>query len=122
MLDKKSTAVLKALNKLAINSAYKVVTTDEIISNLTQKSQFDNDSVNEIMSYLGKQEYINIKFSEENTYCYSLLPKARILLEQSDGKIKQTKPNMPFLNYVYIFIASFVGTMLALIIFFLITL
>ena len=104
MLDKKSTAVLKALNKLAINSAYKVVTTDEIIS------------------YLGKQEYINIKFSEENTYCYSLLPKARILLEQSDGKIKQTKPNMPFLNYVYIFIASFVGTMLALIIFFLITL
>ena len=102
MLDKKSTAVLKALNKLAINSAYKVVTTDEIISNLTQKSQFDTDSVNEIMSYLGKQEYINIKFSEENTYCYSLLPKARILLEQSDGKIKQTKPNMPFLNYVYI--------------------
>ena len=56
MLDKKSTAVLKALNKLAINSAYKVVTTDEIISNLTQKSQFDTDSVNEIMSYLGKQE------------------------------------------------------------------
>lgn len=122
MLDKKSTAVLKALNKLAINSAYKVVTTDEIISNLTQKSQFDADSVNEIIAYLGKQEYINIKFSEENTYCYSLLPKARIFLEQESGKVKQKKSTLPFLNYIFVFVASFVGTMLALIIFFAIVL
>lgn len=122
MLDKKSTAVLKALNKLAMSSAYKVVTSDEILSTLSQKSQFDADSINEIISYLEKQEYINIKFSEENTYCYSLLPKARIFLEQEGGKVKPKKSTLPFLNYIYIFIASFLGTMLALIIFFAITL
>lgn len=122
MLDKKSISVLKALNKLAINSAYKVVTSDEILMNLSQKSQFDADTINEIISYLEKQEYINIKFSEENTYCYSLLPKARIFLEQETGKVKPKKFNLPFLNYIFILIASFVGTMLALIIFFYLTL
>lgn len=122
MLDKKSTAVLKALNKLAMNSAYKVVTSDEILSILSQKSQFDADSINEIISYLGKQEYINIKFSEENTYCYSLLPKARIFLEQDGKNVKEIKSSLTFWNYFYVFIASFLGTMLALIIFFAITL
>ncbi len=118
MLDKKSTSVLKALNKLALNSAYKVVTSDEILMNLSQKSQFDADTINEIISYLEKQEYINIKFSEENTYCYSLLPKARIYLEQETGKGKPKQFKLPVLNYIFIIIASFVGTMLALLIFF----
>ena len=38
MLDKKSTAVLKSLNKLSEGCTYKVVTSDEIIMNLSQKN------------------------------------------------------------------------------------
>ncbi len=122
MLDKKSTAVLKVLNKLATGTAYKVTTSEEIIATLNQKSQFDTDSIKQILDFLEKQEYINIKFSEENTYCYSLLPKARIVLEQDNGKQqKQKKNNLPFMCYIYMMIASFVGSMLALIIFFSIT-
>ena len=86
MLDKKSLTLLKVLNKLSVGTAYKVVTSDELISTLPQKSLYNNDTIKEILDFLEKQEYINIKFSEENTYCYSLLPKARIYLEPSCSK------------------------------------
>ena len=118
MLDKKTISVLKSMSKLASGNAYKVVTADEIISLMGQKSQYDADSIREIIDFLGKQEYINIKFSEENTYCYSLLPKARIYLEQETGKSKTKKTTSSFLHYLFVCVASFVGTMLALIIFF----
>ncbi len=121
MLDKKSISVLKVLNKLATGTAYKVTTSEEIITTLNQKSQYDADSIRQIIDFLEKQEYINIKFSEENTYCYSLLPKARSVLEQETGKVKPKKSSPTILQYVYTMIASFIGSMLALIIFFSIT-
>ena len=119
MLDKKSISVLRAMSKLAMGSAYKVVTTDEIMAILAQKSQYDNDSLKEIISFLEKQEYINIKFSEDNTYCYSILPKGSISLEQAETNLKSHKnKNNKFLPYLFVTISSFIGTILALIIFF----
>lgn len=118
MLDKKSLAVLKALNKLTDGTAYKVATSEEIISLLNQKSQYDNDSIKQIMDFLEKQEYLTIKFSEENTYCYSLLPKARIVLEQEATHSKPKKQGLSMTQYLLVATASFVGTILALIVFF----
>ena len=117
MLDKRSITVLRALAKLSATSAYKVVTAEEILVMLSPKSQFDADILKQIMDFLEKQEYINIKFYEDNTYCYSLLPKARIYLEQEANKPKMFKRNFPVMTYVFIMIASFIGTMLAMIIF-----
>lgn len=122
MLDKKSFSVLKALNKLADNTAYKVTTSEEIISLLNQKNQYDNDTIKQILDFLEKQEYLTIKFSEENTYCYSLLPKARIVLEQESGKPKVKKNTLTFLQYVLVAVSAFIGTMVALLIFFYATL
>lgn len=121
MLDKKTTLVLKTLNKLSEGSAYKVVTAEEILSNLNAKSQFDIDSIKQIMEFLEKQEYITIKFSEDNTYCFSLSPKGRISLEQNGSKTKQKKTNLPILTYLYVMLASFAGSLLALLIFFYLT-
>lgn len=121
MLDKNTTAVLKVLNKLAEGNAYKVITGDEILSNLSQKSHFDLEIIKQIIDFLEKQQYLNIKFSEENTYCYSLLPKAKIYLEQEETKKVPAKSNKDIMIYIYIMIASFIGTMLALLIFFYLT-
>ena len=118
MLDKKSTAVLKSLNKLSEGCTYKVVTSDEIIINLSQKNLYDHDNIKEIIDFLNKHEYLNLKFSEENTYCYTLLPKARIYLEQSVSNAKPKKMQFQMQTYVFIMIASFIGTMLAMLIFF----
>ena len=111
MLDKKTTAVLKALNKLSEGSAYKVITVDDVLNALTQKSQYDSEGVRHIIDFLEKQEYINIKFSEDNTYCYSLLPKARIYLEQ-ETKSRTQKKSIPWLNYLFTILASFIGTII----------
>ena len=105
------------MNKLAEGNAYKVVTSDEILASLSQKSQYDADTIKQIIDFLEKQEYIIIKFSEENTYCYSLLPKARIFLEQDGGKTKSKNTKSNFLNYLFIALASFVGTSVAMLIF-----
>lgn len=118
MLDKKTVAVLKALNKLSVDNTYKVVTSDEIIASLNQKSQYDYDFIKSTMEFLEKQEYIIIKFSEENTYCYSLCPKARIFLEQLSSKGEQNRKGLGLMSYVYVMIASFIGSLLAMLIFF----
>ena len=121
MLDKKTNAVLKVLNRLTEGNTYKVVSGDDIISNLTQKSLYDREIIKQSMEFLEKQQYINIKFSEENTYCYSLLPKARIYLEQDIVKPNNKKRNFDLMNYVYVMIASFIGTILAMLVFFYLT-
>ena len=118
MLDKKSTAVLKSLNKLSEGCTYKVVTSDEIIMNLSQKNLYDHDNIKEIIDFLNKHEYLNLKFSEENTYCYTLLPKARIYLEQTISNSKPKKMQFQTQTYLFVMIASFIGTMLAMLIFF----
>lgn len=121
MLDKKTINVLKVLNKLSKDTAYKVITADEVLSYLANKSQYDFDIIKQIIEFLEKQEYINIKFSEENTYCYSLLPKARIFLEQEITKPKTKKINFNITSYVFIMLASFIGSMLAILTFFYVT-
>lgn len=118
MLDKKSIAILKSLNKLSEGCTYKVVTSDEIITNLSQKSLYDHDNIKEIIEFLEKQEFINIKFCEENTYCYSLLPKARIFLEHNSKSNKKKPEILTLKNYLLIFGICFVSTTFALITFF----
>ena len=118
MLDKKTINVLKILRKLSDGTAYKVTTSEEVISMLSQKSAYNADTIKQIFDYLSKQEYIIIKFSEENTYCYSLLPKANILLEQQNLVTKPEKHKFSVLNYLLILLLSFAGCLLALLFFF----
>ena len=95
MLDKKTTTVLQTLGKLSGESAYKVITVEEILASLPAKS-YDTDSVKETIDFLNKQEYIVIKFEEDFTFCYSLLPKARIFLETETSKGKVKPQKIPF--------------------------
>lgn len=95
MLDKKTTNVLKVLGKFGEDCAYKVITVEEILTALPSRSQYDADSVKQIIEYLCKQEFIILKFEEDTTFCYSLLPKARIYLEQETSKVKVKKQRLP---------------------------
>lgn len=120
MLDKKSIIVLKALKKLLADSSYKVVTVSEVLAALGQKKDFDADSIKEVIDFLDKQDYINLKFSEDETYCYSLLPKARILLEQNGTK-QNSNVEFGIKQYAFIMLASMIGSLIALILFFSLT-
>lgn len=118
MLDKKTTAVLKVLGKIGEDSAYKVVTVDEILSSLNSRNQYDNDSVKQIIEYLCKQEYIVLKFEEDTTFCYSLLPKARIYLEQETTKVKAKKQHLPYSWLVLCMLVCLVGSFMANLLFY----
>lgn len=113
MLDKKTTSVLKVLGKLGEDCAYKVVTVEEILSSLASKSQYDADSVKQIIEYLCKQEYIVLKFEEDATFCYSLLPKARIYLEQETAKVKVKKQHLPYGWIILCVLGCSVGSFVA---------
>lgn len=113
MLDKKTTAVLKVLGKLGEDCAYKVITVEEILSSLSSRNQYDIDSVKQIIEYLCKQEYVVLKFEEDETFCYSLLPKARIYLEQDSAKVKPKKQRLPYGWLVLSLLMSAVGAFVA---------
>lgn len=118
MLDKKTTAVLKVLGKLGEDCAYKVVTVDEILSSITSRNQYDTDSIKQIIEFLRKQEYIVLKFEEDATFCYSLLPKARIYLEQNNTKEKPKKQSLPYAWLVFNMLLSAVGCFVANVLFY----
>lgn len=115
MLDKKTNAVLRSLGKLSEDSAYKVITVEEILNTLPSKI-YDIDSVKQTVDYLSKQEFIVIKFEEDYTFCYSLLPKARIYLETDASKSKTKKQSLPiswiFINGLVSGIVCFVLTLI----------
>jgi len=118
MLDKKTTSVLKVLGKLGEDCAYKVVTVEEILSSLNSRSQYDADSIKQIIEFLRKQEYIVLKFEEDSTFCYSLLPKARIYLEQDNVKVKPKKQHLPYGWLVLCLLMSGVGSFVANLLFY----
>lgn len=118
MLDKKTTSVLKVLGKLGEDCAYKVVTVEEVLTALPSRSQYDVDSVKQIIEYLCKQEYVVLKFEEDVTFCYSLLPKARIYLEQETTKVKTKKQHLPYSWIVLCMLGCTIGGFVANLLFY----
>lgn len=115
MLDAVHIGILKTLNKISNNTPYKVVTTEEIISCM-QNSNLAAEDITLCMDFLEKQNYLNIKFSEENTFCYSLTEKAKLILSQEELQPKSKVARSSFMQYVFVAISSFIGTLLALLI------
>ena len=82
MLDKQNIKILKKLQKLCPDGSYKVFDLPELfILFNTNKEALDND-----FKYLKNNEYIDIKYADDNVICLCLLPKARQLEDQESVK------------------------------------
>ena len=83
MLDKQNYKIISKLQKLCPDGSYKVFDIEELCSlfNLN-KDALDND-----FKHLKDNEFIDIKYSDDNVICLCLLPKSRQLEEQE--KIKK---------------------------------
>ena len=68
MLDKKTAIVLRSLDKLSEGCAYKVITASEILSSISQKSQFDSEAIKQCVEFLEKQQILNIVYKSNRTY------------------------------------------------------
>ena len=114
MLDIKSKIVLKILQKECPHGAYNLVEAKDIISAMPIKYRVDNDGLNHILIYLERQEYISIKYDEEDVFCLCVLPFGNEVLE-NDGKQKsegKTSPRL-WLILLLVFVASAAGSLLS---------
>ena len=114
MLSKNCMSVYDVLKRLSANGGYKVVTVGEILNSLNKS--FTTASVKQHMETLAREGYINIKFSEDETYCYTITK-----VNKNEDDIKDTHhSHSNTLNYLFVALASFIGSMVALFVFFLI--
>lgn len=114
MLDAKTTHVLRILQKECPGSNYKVIDKSDIISAMPQNQRLDEDTLEHIITFLERNECIQIKYEDENVYCLCVLPTVKQLAEK-ESKTKKEKPkNWLFLILIMIF--SLMGGILGAII------
>ena len=118
MLDKFGLKILSYLNKISQNGEYKVLTFDDIKKHLNDIN-IKNEILEKTLDFLSKNDYIKIKFQDEEQICYCSLAKAKIV--EDDTKLvskndKQTLNKMILLNIIFSSIAAFLGAFVAIMI------
>lgn len=93
MLDKRSEALLRIINRECNEGLYKVIEIDDIIRLMPSKFKVDYDLINHLMGYLRNGEYISIKYSDKEVFCVSPLPRGRRIfeVEQEEKKVSKRK-------------------------------
>lgn len=111
MLDTKSTLVLKVLQKECKNGSYRVVDKNDIISALPTRYRCDTDELDHIISYLERQDYVSVKYDDDNIYCLCILPATNEI--STSKKKKKEKNYLPLVIFILTIIGSFVGALLS---------
>lgn len=119
MLDRKSFKVLKVLNSICEEGTYKVIDYDSLIEKITGDKGSNKLAIDQILEHLKIGQYIDIKYAENSTYCLSVLPKGRMIIEESINSSKTQKRSnlMLALTVVFSGVMAFVGAFLAILLF-----
>ena len=117
MLDIKSKLILKILVKECPYGSYNIIESKDIISALPNKYKIDIEELENILIFLERQEYISIKYDDDGVYCLCVLPFGYEILENEANKKREDKKSPRLWVYViFIFLASFLGSFLAVVI------
>ena len=117
MLDKKTDAVLELLAQKAGNS-YKVLNKKQILDELPSKLKIDLQSLLGIITFLKENEYVDVKYQDKEEICICTTVKAESYAEGEKNitqKAKITKGQLSLLLFG-VFLAAFLGTLVATII------
>lgn len=119
MIDTKSKLILSILAKECGNGNYRIIEVSDIILSLPRRFRMDSEAVKHILTYLERQDIISIKYDDGGTYCIAVLPYGFEILESDKSKFPKIKQERRRINFWYIFlvfIASFLGAFLGIII------
>lgn len=119
MIDTKSKLVLQILAKESGDGSYKIVEISDIIMALPRHFRLDSESVKHILTHLERQDIISIKYDDDGTYCIAVLPYGFEILESEKPKYRnfsEPKKRPNWLNIFLIFLSSFIGAFLGIII------
>lgn len=119
MLDKKTSATLKILNAICEEGTYKVIDYNSLIEKFPARYKTTKEALEQNLDYLKTGQYIDIKYAENDTYCLSVLPKGRMILEDNSREAKSIlwANKILVLSMITSGIMAFLGAFLAVWIF-----
>ncbi len=84
MLDKRTGALMNALNALCENGAYKILSVEDILAKLPARLGAGERDVREGLEELRRREYIRVKYEDDAEFCLCTLPKGRLFYESRE--------------------------------------
>lgn len=108
MLDKITSAVLEIVNA-GTEGSYKVMETADFLALLPAKRKTDEQGLANALKFLGERGYIDVKYSDNGTYCLCSLPKGRMYAENTAAEAAEKKAKGKFF---LLFAAAFVGALI----------
>ncbi len=112
MLDKRTGALLNALNALCENGAYKILSMEEILEKMPLKTAADAAEIRSGLHALCEREYIRVKYEDEREVCLCTLPKGRFFYESMEDK-KEESVKVRKKYFFHAFFGALIGGMLA---------
>ena len=105
MLDKRIEALLRIINKECNEGSYRVLEVDDLIRLMPKKFKVDFDTISQLMGYLKTGEYVSVKYSDNEVFCVSPLPRGRRIFEveqEEKNSNKKSKLKKFFLLTFYL--------------------
>lgn len=115
MLDKFGLKLLNVLLENGKNGDYIVLSIDEIKSHF-KTGEINDTILNNTLNFLSQNDYIKIKFKDDEQICYACLTKAR-LIEDTKLVNKNNKKQLNkliILNIIFSCLSAFVGAVIAI--------
>ena len=115
MLDKFGLKLLNVLLDAGKNGDYIVISLEDIKSYF--KSNEINDTIlNNTLNFLSQNDYIKIKFKDDEQICYSCLTKARLIDDTNliNKNNKKQLNKLIILNILFSCLSAFFGAILAI--------
>ena len=115
MLDKFGFELLNILNEYSESGDYIVLEYEDIFSRF-KKSKINKEILTNTLNYLVQNEYIKIKFKDDDEICFYTLTKARMIKETDEIRVKSDKQNNKYLilNIIFSSISAFFGAFIAI--------
>jgi len=120
MLDKRTARILSVITKFCSDGSYKIIEIADLIKEMPPRSRVGAEDLGAIMRFLADGEMINIKYSDDKVYCVAVLPRGRVVDEESRIKRNTDKGisrlTISFLlggSFIMALVGAFLGAFLA---------
>lgn len=111
MLDKRTAAVLGAINDACGEGSYKILAIGELIESVPARYRADEEGVRQIVDYLREREYVSVKYSDERELCVCPLPRGRQYFENEERDRKEGRKK--FESYLLVaFLGAMIGALI----------
>jgi hypothetical protein len=115
MLDRKSFALLKGIIDNCSGTEYKIFSIQELLD-FIPKVELRDDELTDIINALSMNDFISVKYQDENEICLRPLLKGKTEIENRLDK-ESVRKRVEYKCFVYSFFGGVVGAVLSAVIY-----